>query len=146
MLGRLGFSVPLHIHRHPSPEEDQIKSVFLSGGKMHQERQGVIVGPQNQTISAIIVLGRVAAGERLFHAEMREREARLGRRHDWDEFSLELERARLTTKDPRRRPLRVVVHENPYARIPLPSDSVSRPLGRALRWPRREGSTVIPRQ
>jgi hypothetical protein len=83
MLGRLGFSVPLRIHGHPPPEDDEIKSVFLGGGKMHKESRGVVVAPQNQTISAIIVLGRVAAGERLFHAEMRAREARHGRQGDW---------------------------------------------------------------
>lgn len=82
MLGNVGFSVPLHIHGQPPPEEDEIKNVFLSGGKMHQERAGAVVGVQNQTISAIIVLGRVAAGERLFHT-MREREASQGRRHGW---------------------------------------------------------------
>jgi hypothetical protein len=122
MLGRLGFSVPLSIPGQPPPENDGIKSVFLSGGKMHQERAGRIVGVQNQTISAIIVLGRIAAGERLFHTMMREREASQGRRHGWEEFFRELGLARWTERDTRRRPLRVTVHENPYARVPFPAD------------------------
>ena len=122
MLGNVGFSVPLRIDGQPPPEEDEIKNVFLSGGKMHQERAGAIVGVQNQTISAIIVLGRVAAGERLFHTMMRERDASQGRPYAVEEFVRELNVAHWTERDTRRRPLRVVVHENPYARIPFPSD------------------------
>jgi hypothetical protein len=121
MLGNLGFSIPLHIPGRPAPSDDDVKSVFLSGGKMHQERGGVVMAPQNQTISAIIVLGRVAAGERLFQAYMRDREAQDGRRMELEELFRELELAPGTPRDPRRRPLRVVVHENPYARIPLSS-------------------------
>ena len=66
MLGNLGFSVPVDIPGNPAPEDAEIKNIFMSGGKMHRERAGVPVAPQNQTISAILVVGRVSAGERLF--------------------------------------------------------------------------------
>jgi len=120
MLGDLGFSVPLHIHGN-RPKEDEIKHVFLKGGKMHRESRGILHGIQNQTISAILVLGRVPVGDRLFNVRMREREAELGSTFDlWTHLPPELEASRWTLRDSRRRPLRIVVHENPYARIPLP--------------------------
>ena len=62
---------------------------------MHRERQGVPYAPQNQTISAIIVLGRVPAGERLFHARLGELEAQLGDSFDlYARLPLELEASR----------------------------------------------------
>ena len=50
---------------------------------------------------------------------MREREAQQGRRFEMEELFRELELATGTPRDATRLPLRVVVHENPYARIPL---------------------------
>ena len=122
MLGNLGFSVPIHVRGRPESENDGISSIFMSGGKMHKEHQGVAVAPQNQTISAILVLGRVPVGERLFHAELREREARQGRTFTIEERLKALEATRCTALDVRRQLLRVVVHENPYARVPFPVD------------------------
>lgn len=123
MLGKLGFSVPLHVDGPPPAEEDHVRSVFLGGGKMHRESKGVIYGVQNQTISAIIVLGRAPIGDRLFHAHMLDVEAQMGPDFDlWSHLPPELESSRWTLRDPRRKPLRVVVHENPYARIPLSRD------------------------
>lgn len=89
---------------------------------MPKEHQGTAVAPQNQSISAILVLGRVPVGERLFHAELREREGRRGRAFELEVLLKELEAAQHTARDTRRRPLRVVVHENPYGRIPFPAD------------------------
>jgi hypothetical protein len=122
MLGNLGFSVPIDVPGNPAPDDAEIRSIFMSGGKMHRERAGVPVAPQNQTVSAILVLGRVAAGERLFHAELRQREAQSGQRVGVEELLQELELTRGTRLDTRWRPLRIVVHENPYARIPLPRE------------------------
>jgi len=122
MLGNLGFSVPIHVPGRPAPERDEVNSIFTSGGKMHRERDGVAVAPQNQTISAILVLGRVPAGERLFWTDLRRREAESGTTFPVTELLEELRRARWTGRDIRWRPLRVVVHENPYARIPLPAE------------------------
>ena len=52
---------------------------------MHRERSGLPKNPQNQTISGIIVLGRIAAGERLFNAEIRALEEREQRPIDLEE-------------------------------------------------------------
>jgi len=122
MLGNVGWSVPINVPGHPAPENAEISSIFMSGGRMHRERAGVPFAPQNQTISAIIVLGRVPAGERLFDADMRQRETQQGRRFELEEFVQELELVKQTPRDMRHRPLRVVVHDNPYARLPLPPD------------------------
>ena len=72
MLGNLGFSVPIHVSDRPAPEDDAINSIFMSGGKMHKEHQGVAVAPQNQTISAILVLGRVPVGNRAVSTTLRQ--------------------------------------------------------------------------
>lgn len=123
MLGKVGFSVPLHLDEQPPPDDAEIKNVFLSGGKMHRESKGVVYAPQNQTISAIIVLDRVPAGDRLFQAHLSDLKAQLGDAFDiWTVVRPELEASRWTLRDPSRKPLRVVVHENPYARIPLPAE------------------------
>jgi hypothetical protein len=122
MLGNVGWSVPINVPGSPAPEDAEISSIFMSGGRMHRERAGVPFAPQNQTVSAIVVLGRVPAGERLFHAEMRDRELQQGTRFELEEFIQQLELARETPRDPRRRPLRVVVHDNPYARLLFPPE------------------------
>jgi hypothetical protein len=93
--------------------------VFTTGGKMIRQSKGVPVAPQNQTISAILLLSRLPLGERLFWSGLRKREAERGKPFDLDEIWKELDRARASEHDLRRRQLRIVVHENPYARIPL---------------------------
>lgn len=122
MLGNLGWSVPIDLPGRSAPEGAEIRSIFMGGGKMHRERSGVPKNPQNQTISGIIVLGRVSAGERLFHADIRALEQGERRHIDLEERLQKLERARGTLCDFRHRPLRVVVHENPYARITVPGN------------------------
>ena len=134
MLGNVGWSVPLDLPGSPAPEDVEIRSIFMAGGKMHRERSGVPVAPQNQTLSAIIVLGRVTAGERQFNAEMRAREEREARPIELEERIRELELASGTASDFRRRPLRLVVHENPYARMPIPEELFRGP------WDERYGA------
>lgn len=105
---------------------------------MHRERSGVPKNPQNQTISAITVLGRVAAGERFFNADIRTLEQRERGPIDLEERLQKLELASGTPCDFRHRPLRVVVHENPYGRIPLPADLFRGPWDE--RYGPRDGS------
>jgi hypothetical protein len=105
MLGKLGWSVPVNMPGNPALEDAAITSIFTSGGSMHRERTGIPFAPQNQTISAVIVLGRLPAGQRLFQAEMREREAQQGRRFEVEEFCRELELAMGTPRDATRLPL-----------------------------------------
>ena len=109
----------------------------MGGGKMLQWLKGKLVGPQNQTISAIIVLGRVPVGERLFHAELRRREPALGRPFTTAETFIQFRDNDDSRFDLRRRQLRVVVHENPYARIPLSADMFRGPYDQ--RYGERDG-------
>jgi hypothetical protein len=138
MLGNLGWSVPLDLPGRPAPEDAEVRSIFMGGGKMHRERSGTPKNPQNQTISGIIVLGRVAAGERSFHASIRALEQRDQRPIGLEERLQKLELASGTPCDFRHRPLRVVVHENPYARIPVPADLFRGPWDE--RYGPRDGS------
>jgi hypothetical protein len=122
MLGNLGFSVPLDIPGRPKSPDRSIRTIFMGGGKMIRWLKGAIAGPQNQTVSAILVLGRVPVGERLFREAIAKRQRELGRDLPLDEIVAELNKTVGTPLDSRRRPLRVVVHENPYTRIPLPQE------------------------
>lgn len=63
MLGNVGFSLPLDIPGCPKSPNRSILSIFMREGKMTRWLKGVIVGPQNRTISAILVLA--ARGETL---------------------------------------------------------------------------------
>jgi hypothetical protein len=134
MLGNLGWSVPIESPGKPSLADTKISSIFMSGGKMHRERAGAPFAPQNQTVSAILVLGRVPAGQRLFHHEIREREAQQGKRFQLEEIIQRMELDKESPRDIRRRPLRVAVHENPYARHPLSPELFRGP------WDERYGS------
>ena len=124
MLGNLGFAVPLDIPGRIAPPDAEIRNVFVggTGAKMLVERQGVPVDVQNQTISSVIVLQNLAMGQRRFRKSLKQRERELGRSLTLEEFQRELDRARGTERDGSLSQLRVVVHENPYARLPLPRD------------------------
>lgn len=120
MLGDVGWSVPLDIPGLPASADKEVRSIFLSGGKMHRERGGVPVAPQNQTISAILVLQQFPIGQRRFEAWVKRVEHQRGAKLEIDEIVKEAEASSGTNRDVSPRELRVVVHENPYARIPLP--------------------------
>lgn len=121
MLGNVGFSVPLDIPGLKKPTDTLIRTVFLTGGKMIRWLKGVALAPQNQTISAVLVLSRVPVGERLLWRAIKQRQQEIGREFGIEEIVAEAEAAVGSALDQRHRPLRVVVHENPYARIPLPA-------------------------
>ena len=122
MLGNLGFSVPIDVPGLAVPADKEIRSVLTSGGKMHRERGGVPVAPQNQTISAIVVLEQFPIGQRRFLSFVKQMEQQRGTKLAIDEVINETERASGTDLDVSLRQLRVVVNENPYARIPLPTE------------------------
>jgi hypothetical protein len=152
MLGNLGFSVPIHQRGGRAPEDDATRHVFTSGGKMIREAHGRQVAPQNTTISAILVLCRVPVGERLFWADLRKREADRGKPFGREEIWAHLIHARRTEHDVTRKQLRVVVHENPYARIALCADLFRGPYderysgvdGRVQRVFRGEALAALP--
>ncbi len=85
--------------------------------------------PQNTTISAIIALHRVPTGQRRLSVMTKKIERELGRSLTWDEHwnFIHSEPSSVwidirKSIDLRTRVLRVVVHENPFARRPLPCE------------------------
>jgi hypothetical protein len=128
MLGNLVFSIPIdRSHAGVQLDDSQISTQFGPGGKMHRERGGVPVAAQNTTLSAVLVLQHLAVGRRRFGGHVREIEAQQGRKLALEEHLRLMEQASGTERDVSLMQLRVVVHENPYARVPLPDDIFTGP-------------------
>ena len=128
MLGNLAFSVPIVRPGFGVPLDDsQITTQFGPGGKMHRERGGVPFAAQNTTLSAVLVLQHLPVGRRRFTGHVREIEAQQGRKLALEEHLRLMEQAAGTERDVSLMQLRVVVHENPYARVPIPPDIFTGP-------------------
>ena len=121
MLGNLGFSMPVNTETGIA-DESQTQRKFGGGGKMYRYLDGQAIAPQNRTISAIIVLRRYMVGTKRFEIAMTLKENELGRKLELLEFWDEIERARGTALDLSLSQLRVIVLENPFARIQLPRE------------------------
>lgn len=121
MLGNLGFSMPVNTETGMA-DESQTQRLFGGGGKMYRYLDGQAIAPQNRTISAIIVLRRYMVGTKRFEIAMKRKENELGRKLELLEFWDEIERARGTALDLSLSQLRVIVLENPFARIQLPRE------------------------
>jgi hypothetical protein len=121
MLGNLGFSTPVNTGTGIA-DESQTQRIFGTGGKMYRYLDGQAIAPQNRTISAIVVLRRYMVGSKRFEIAMRRKENELGRKLELLEFWDETERARGTALDLSLTQLRVIVLENPFARIQLPRE------------------------
>jgi len=110
MLGGVGFRVALG---RPIGPDNPVEKVFTKGGKLVDNRRGQ---PQNTTISSVIVLGTYPLRLNLIRIEIAKREKELDR-------SLSVEEAlayyEATPDSPDLRIVRVIVYENPFARIPL---------------------------
>ena len=117
MLGDFGFQFPF------DPELGQLVGeptyAFLKRGKMIDYKH---MQPQNTTISALVVLEHLPLGQRRLRIKHRRKEKELGRSLNWDEFMRLAESLRMNGLDTGEMVLRVVVYENPYARIGLARD------------------------
>jgi hypothetical protein len=118
MLGDLGFSFPVNL-RTGQGDMTQMKQTTLGGGKMHKHQAGTPFAPENQTISAVIVVERFLIGEKRFQLYIHEREQALGRELEVKEFLELANQSAGTERDLTLNRIRLRVHENPYARIPL---------------------------
>ncbi|MBI2956997.1 MAG: hypothetical protein HYY26_06785, partial [Acidobacteria bacterium] len=118
MLGNLAIQMPFDRERGVLQAE-QARSVFHTGGKMIRYAVDEPIEAQNTTISAIIVLQHLPLGGRRLSAAAKRREAELGRQLTIDEFWNFMASLRGSELDPGLRQLRVVVHDNPYARHQL---------------------------
>jgi hypothetical protein len=123
MLGNLGFKIQLGV----KPGDDQpIEEIFTGGGKMmNYKRQE----PQNTTISSVIVLGTYPLRQARIKIAIREHQKELGRNTTVDE---DLEFYEAISDSPELRRVRVVVYENPFARLPLSRDLFRGPFDE--RW------------
>ena len=121
MLGNLGFGMPVNLQTGTA-DESQTTRTFNGGGKMYRYLEGRAIAPQNRTISAILVLRQYMVGAKRFEIAMKRKENELGRKLELLEFWDEIEHARGTAMDLSLSQLRVVVHENPFARIQFPRE------------------------
>ncbi|HAM44386.1 MAG TPA: hypothetical protein DCM67_05115 [Propionibacteriaceae bacterium] len=122
MLGKLAFEIP--IARDGSGLDDgPVRNVFTTGGRMlNYAKDGLPVESQNTTISAIIVVERYPLGENRFSQYYDGLENTAGRKLSIEECYAEVVRCRGTDLDVSLTTVRCVVHENPFARMPLPRD------------------------
>ena len=82
-------------------------------------RENLAIAPENTTISAIIVVERYGIGEKRFRLFVHDREQELGRELSVEEYLQSVEESAGTERDLSLNRIRVRVHENPYAKVPL---------------------------
>jgi hypothetical protein len=122
LLGNIAIRMPFDPARGLLSDQSET-GFFGGGGKGIRYAKGTPptpLEPQNTTISAILVLEQMGVGRRRFGIALTRRQAELRRRLTLEEHLEEVQNARGTERDVSLSQLRVVVCENPYARIPLP--------------------------
>ena len=77
------------------------------------------LAPENAIISAVIVVERYAIGEKRFRLFVHDREQELGRDLGVEEYRQAVEQSAGTDRDLSLNRVRVSVHENPCANVPL---------------------------
>jgi hypothetical protein len=117
MLGDLGFSFPVDMETGSAVGEPTW--AFLKRGKMIDYKR---LRPQNTTISAVIALTPLALGQKRFEIEIERKEGELGRTLELEEIMRFADSWRARGLNIEETVTRVVVYENPYARIPLRRD------------------------
>jgi hypothetical protein len=118
MLGDLGFSFPVDT-RTGRGDATKLEQTTLGRGEMHKHRGTTPIAAENTTISAIIVVERYRIGEKRFRLFVHEKEQELGRELDIEEYLCLAEDSAGTERDLSLNRIRLRVHENPYARVPL---------------------------
>lgn len=83
---------------------------------------------QNTSVSAIVVIENFPLGRRRLASYWAREEKRLGREQSWEEFLAFAESLKPKGIDSAETVLRVVVYENPYARLPLTRNIFTGPL------------------
>jgi hypothetical protein len=116
MLGNLAVRVPFDTGTGKF-DSDQARTVFANAGKMI--RNGT---PENTTVSSIMVLEKLEVGRRRFDRCFQEKRRQLGRDLSIQEWGKLFQSAQGTERDCSLTQPSVIVHENPYARIPLPQE------------------------
>jgi len=124
MLGNMAVRMPFDPARGLLSGQEQ--TGFLGdGGKMIHYGKGQPakpLEPQNSTISAVLALQQMSVGKRRFDISVKRRRQGLGRRLTFQEHFEMMDKSRGTEQDVSLTQLRIVVCENPCARIPLPRE------------------------
>lgn len=123
MLGDAGFRFA--VDRQLGRAVGDFTPAFLKRGRMIDYRR---MKAQNTTISAIVVLGNLPLGRRRLASYWAREEKQLGRKQSWEEFLAFAEGLKPRGIDATQTFLRVVVYENPYARLPLTRKMFTGPL------------------
>lgn len=118
MLGNVGFSFPVDT-RTGQGDISKLERVTLGGGKMHRHQGETPIAAQNTTISALTVVERYRIGYKRFQLFIHEKEQELGRELTVEEYLDLAERSAGSERDLSLNRIRVRVHENPYALVPL---------------------------
>jgi hypothetical protein len=139
MLGNLALQFPVN-KRTGAGDLSRSRNVFHGGGKMFWYDKDTPVKPQNTTISSILVLQHFMVGQKRFEIAVRQQERLLGRQLELPEFMDQIDRTKGTSKDLSISQPRVIVHENPFGRIPLPNELFRGPYDE--RYAAREGRIV----
>jgi hypothetical protein len=115
MLSDLG--VPLSASNITGQAEISKTEPVAQGDRGTNEH--LAIAPENAIVSAIIVVERYAIGEKRFRLFVHEREQELGRELGVEEYLQAVEQSAGTQRDLSLNRIRVRVHENPYAGVPL---------------------------
>lgn len=126
MLGNLAFQMPVDTQTGAA-DATKARQVLAGDGKMIRYLGKEPSVPQNTTIGAILVLCQYKVGAKRFEIAVRRKERSLGRTLELPEFCREIDAARGTALDMSLTQLRLVVHENPFARVKLPRDLFNGP-------------------
>jgi hypothetical protein len=112
MLSDLGFSAlaPKALPTDPSR---------TLAGTQGEEATVKRLAPENAIISAVIVVERYAIGEKRFRLFVHDREQELGRNLGVEEYLQAMEESAGTERDLSLNRVRVRVHDNPRANVPL---------------------------
>ena len=119
MLGNIGFSIPFTAETGTG-DIAAGQNIFTTGGKMLRYKGLQPIGPQNQTISAILVLDLLQVGRIRFDAHIEQLETQRGEEVGVEEYTALIENLRGTDRDTTLIQLRGVVHENPVAKQKFP--------------------------
>jgi hypothetical protein len=123
MLGDAGFRFA--VDRELGRAVGGFTPAFLKRGKMIDYKR---MQAQNTTISALVVVEKFPLGQRRLASRWVRKETELGRKQSWEEFIAFAASLKPEGIDAAETVLRVIVYENPYARIPLPRNIFVGPL------------------
>jgi len=93
---------------------------FVYGAMLPPVVRDLSMGTRDDPLSAVLVIERLPVGQRRFQFAVRDHERHLARPLTAEEYWQEIDKSRGTERDLSLSQLRVVVHENPLARVPLP--------------------------